>query len=43
MLYADVIMAEFTAISVTIIVCSTAVLITTALLLQSMLKKQEVK
>lgn len=43
MLYADVIMAEFTAISVTIIVCSAAVLITTALLLQAMLKKPEVK
>lgn len=43
MLYADVIMAEFKAISITIVVCSVAVLLTTAMLLQLMLKKPEAK
>lgn len=43
MLYADVIMAEFKAISITIVVCSAAVLLTTAMLLQLMLKKPEAK
>ena len=43
MLYADVIKAEFTAISITIIVCSIAVLLSTALLLQFLLKRSEVK
>lgn len=43
MLYSDVIMAEFKAISITIVVCSAAVLLTTALLLQFMLRKSEVK
>lgn len=40
MLYADVIKAEFSAISITIVVVSVAVLLSTALLLQLMLKKE---